>query len=92
MKRALGTLANVDLGQWVKELPDPERTKGVPARKGQALKGRLESVHHFRVDGINYTACIVWISRTELQVRNREPDHREIRGLAEQEVEVTKNG
>lgn len=90
MKRALGTLVQADLGQWVTGPAAAERTKGVPATR--PVKGRLESVHHFRVDGVDYTACIVWVSRTDVQVRNREADHREIRGLAEQEVEVTKNG
>lgn len=90
MKRALGTFTEADLGKWVIGPAAAARTKGVPSAR--PVKGRLESVHHFRVDGVNYTACIVWVSRTEAQVNKREPDHREIRGLAEQEVEVTKNG
>lgn len=90
MKRQLGTLTSADLGAQMKG-PPPTNTRGVP-RNAATITGRLDSVHHFRVGDQDYTACIVRVQRTAAQVKAKEPDCREIRGTADTEVEVTRNG
>jgi hypothetical protein len=84
--RALGDLTSLDLGSQItaQQLP---LAKGLP-KLAAPVTGKLESVHHFMVAGVNYTAAIVRVIRTRKQVDAKEADCREIRGLSLQEVEV----
>lgn len=85
--RQLGTLTSADLGVWIKEPPLP---KGSPLRRNhRPTRGKLESVHHFRVGDEDYTAAILRIQRSAAQVKAKEPDCREVRGPSATEVEVT---
>jgi hypothetical protein len=86
MKRRLGDLSSADLGVQITAQSLPP-AHGVP-RMQAPTTGYLESVHHFRVEGESYTAAIVRVHRTAAQVARKEPDHREIRGLCNDECEV----
>jgi hypothetical protein len=83
---ALGKLDASYLGQRVTGMP-AQRTHGVPKASGP-VTGWLESLHHCRVDGADYTRAIVKIVRTAEQMKNREPEYREIGGVATDEIEV----
>lgn len=83
--RTLGTLTSADLGIQILE---PKRTDGPLARNHRPRAGKLTSVHHFQVEGVRYTAAIILVPRTEVEVKKREADHREIRGLSDTEVET----
>lgn len=90
MKRQLGTLTGADLGQQIKG-QTAARTRGTPDRP-ITVRGVVSSVHHFQVAGDNNTSVIVRIVRTSTQIKNKEPDCREIRGPSDTEVEVIPNG
>lgn len=86
MKLALGNLTSGHLGAQVTGTP-AQRTHGVPKPTGP-ITGKLESVHHFDVDGTAYTAAIVRVPRTRREVEMKMPDCRELRGPSATEVEL----
>lgn len=90
IERGLGTLSSGDLGKQITAQPLPQ-TRGVP-KVDRPITGVLASVHHFRVSDQDYTAAIVKVHRTAKQVRDKEPDHREVRGLSATKVEVSERG
>ncbi len=83
---ALGDLSSVDLGTQVTG-PAPAVTRGVPKATGP-IKGKLESVHHFIVDGQQFTSCIVRVILTRAEREKKVPDCREVRGPSSTEIEV----
>lgn len=87
MRRPFGTLGSVDLGKQIQQLTQPaNKTPGTVPQP--LITGYLGSVHHFEVAGVNYTCAIIKVHRTAKQIRDREPEYRELRDLSTVEVEA----